>query len=533
MAALAVTCAYGLTTGFGFRYDDYGVLRPWTSAEAIGVLYKSWDPTGIEPQFYRPLSALWYALRFPLFGLNAKALHLVSLAGMVLCSVMAGLFVWTETRRPYAAAMATFLYAVHPVFVYSQAVWLTNQMHLFASLVVLAALLVWQRACRMGGAAWWWLLVLQLVAFGFKEDTIMLLPLLFALTWLRRWMAGDVRMPPASVLVAAVVLLSALPYWRYVALGRHLGGYGMPNFDKGWSNLAKGLDVFLQRPARRPWQGAAGWYSLACLGLGTLAAVLRRNWTSLYVIGSGVLIFACFNLPFYLVAKGEQYHLLGLGCVVVLAGSLDALQTAWSARPLRQAVGAAGAIAALAFLPVTRNIATDFAPCTPNTLYTDDIVLGWWVVPYEIKEWLRQKPATCKAGQVPVPLDRALTTATWALGREVDETGTPVHWTSDRALVLIQPSVSRANVTVRSPAASKELPMTVLLHSDGGTGQIVLTDTGWHSQTVKFKHTLWTRIFGMHRLDIDVSPVFIPDERFHNGDKRVLGVLLRSPDLFR
>jgi hypothetical protein len=390
--------------------------------------------------------------------------------------------VWRETNRPYTAAVATLLYAIYPAFVYSQAIWLTNQMHLLASLVVLVALLVWQRACRVGRSAWWWLLVLQLVAFGLKEDTIMLLPLVFALTWLRRWMRGDIRMPPVSVLLAGAVLLLALPYWRYVALGRHLGGYGMPTFDKGLNNLAKGLGVFLQRPAKRPWQGVANWYSLACLGLGTLAGAFRRNSTSLYVIGSGVFIFACFNLPFYLVAKGEQVHLLGLGCVVVLAGSLDALHTAWTAKPLRQAVGAAGAVAALCFLPVTRSIATDFAPCNPNTLYTDDIALGWWVVPYEIKEWLRQKPATCKAGASLVPLNQALPTVTWALSREIDETGTPVHWTADRALVLLRPSASRANVMVRSPAASKDTPTTVVLDSDGGTVRV--EDDRWHTQTV-------------------------------------------------
>jgi hypothetical protein len=33
----------------------------------------------------------------------------------------------------------------------------------------------------------------------------------------------------------------------------------------------------------------------------------------------------------------------------------------------------------------------------------------------------------------------------------------------------------------------------------------------------------------MHRLEIEVSPVFIPDERFHNGDQRVLGALMRVP----
>ena len=530
IAIAGVTAAYAASTGFGFRYDDYGVVRPWTRSEVLGVLNHTWDPTDIEPRFYRPLAAWWYALRFSLFGLNATAQHAISLAGMTIGSILAGLFVWRETRRTYASAMATLLYAIYPAFVYSQAVWLTNQMHLFASVVVLIALLVWQRAHRLGGAAWWWLLVLQAIGFGFKEDTIMLLPLLLALTLLRRWTLRDARLPPLAVLGCAALLLAALPYWRYVALGKHLGGYGMPDAERGWANLSRGLDAFLQRPARRPWQAFAGRYSVACLLLGALAAVLRRNRSSLYLIGCGALIAACFNLPFYLVAKAEQYHLVGLGCVIILAGSLDGLQSAWRSRPLRQSVGAVAAAASLCFLPVTRDIVRDFEPCSAGTLYTDDLVSGWWVVPYEIKEWLRQKPAACKAGQAPPALTEALTTVTWALGREIDETGVPVHWTKDHAVVLFPPSVSRAEVTVRSPVASKELPTTVMLRSGAAEARIVLTDGRWTTQTIKFKNSLWTTLSGSRRLDIEVSPVFIPDERFHNGDKRVLGVLMRSPE---
>jgi hypothetical protein len=103
LAVIGVAAGYHESADFGFRYDDYGVVRPWTKAEVIRVLDHSWDPTGIEPNFYRPLSAWWYALRFSIFGLNAKAQHLVSLAGMTLCALLAGLFVWRETNRPYTA----------------------------------------------------------------------------------------------------------------------------------------------------------------------------------------------------------------------------------------------------------------------------------------------------------------------------------------------------------------------------------------------------------------------------------------------
>ena len=152
--------------------------------------------------------------------------------------------------------------------------------------------------------------------------------------------------------------------------------------------------------------------------------------------------------------------------------------------------------------------------------------------PYEIKEWLRQKTLICNSGNPLVSLNEALTTATWALGREVDQTGTAVHWTSRRALILIRPSAVRINLRVRSPVASRETPTTVLLRPDAGTARLVLNDTRWQTQTVRFRNSIWHRLSGMHSLEIEVSPVFIPDERFHNSDRRVLGVLMRVPEIW-
>lgn len=531
VAACGVAVAYAESIHFGFRYDDYGVVRPWTGREMLQVLTDSWDPTGIEPQFYRPLAAWWYATRFFLFGINTQMQHLISLAGMTLCAVLTGLFVWRDTRRWFAAIAATLIYSVYPAFVYAQAVWLTNQMHLFASAIVLVALLTWQRACRAGGAAWWWLLVLQLAAFGFKEDTLMLLPVVAALTVWRSAVIGDVRWPSRAVVVAGLAILIGLPYWRYIALGKHLGGYGMPSSQRGWENLSRGLDVFLQRPAKRPWQGVAGWYSVACVVVGASVGLLRgyARGTGVYLLGCGALLALAFNAPFYLVAKAEQYHLVGLGCVVMLAGALHAIEDALRSRPrIGQPIAVAALSGALSFLPVTRDIVADFAPCTPATLYTDNIALGWWVVPSEFKQWLRDKALGCRAGAPFVPLEKSIVSATYALGRETDETGSAVNWTRESAAVLLPDTATRANVTVRSPIASAAEPVVVLLRPVGGSAvRVELTDGNWHTQTVRFRGSMRTWLAGGHRLDIDVSPVFVPDQRFENGDKRVLGVLLR------
>ena len=247
------------------------MLRPASAAELVQVLHGSWDPTQIESAFYRPVTAWWYALRFEVFGLNAVAQHTVSLLGMMACAVLVGLFVWREAESRRAAMFATALYAIHPAFAYSQAVWLTNQMHLLASLVVLLALLAWQRARTRSTLAWWPLAVLQLVGFGVKEDLVMLAPLLIVLTAVRRLMRRDVPWPAWPVTAIALAFPIGLFALRYQMLGR-LGGYGprpdrRPRLDE---LLDRSRAVFRQLPAKRPWEPFVSAFCQILIATGTV-----------------------------------------------------------------------------------------------------------------------------------------------------------------------------------------------------------------------------------------------------------------------
>jgi hypothetical protein len=183
---------------------------------------------------------------------------------------------------------------------------------------------------------------------------------------------------------------------------------------------------------------------------------------------------------------------------------------------------------AIAFVPVTRNLAQDFAPCSPITLGTDRIVETWAIVPEEIRAWLRAKPDQCRAGSV-----RPLTTlpvVVWARGRETDETGAAAEWTTDRALLLFSTGTPRVNITVRTPIAAGDAPSTVRIESGSSVYTIVLSDGDWHTQTIRLTSGVRGRLAGMSRVSLRVSPTFVPDERFHNGDRRVLGVLMKVPE---
>jgi hypothetical protein len=83
-AAAATSLLYRSTLHYGFHYDDYYFIKPYTRAEVLATFAGSWDHSGIMVPFYRPLTIAFFAFRFELFGLNAVAHHALSLTLFVL-----------------------------------------------------------------------------------------------------------------------------------------------------------------------------------------------------------------------------------------------------------------------------------------------------------------------------------------------------------------------------------------------------------------------------------------------------------------
>jgi hypothetical protein len=144
VAACGLAAAYAGRVDVGLYYDDYHLVRPWSFIELRRAWLGSWDPTGIEPVFYRPITASLFAVRFHFFALNDAAMHVVSVVGQGICAILVGWFLRREGARTGLAVLGVWLYCVYPVFPYAQVSWLTNQMHLLQSVVVLTSLLLWQ-----------------------------------------------------------------------------------------------------------------------------------------------------------------------------------------------------------------------------------------------------------------------------------------------------------------------------------------------------------------------------------------------------
>ena len=595
--ALAFASGVGLMLAYygrvdvGLFYDDYHLVRPWSPAEWRRAWLGSWDPTGIEPAFYRPLTAALYAARFHLFALNATAMHYVSLFGHGVCAVLLGWFLRREGAAVSLAAFGAWLYAVHPAFPYAQVSWLTNQMHLAQSLVVLGALLAWQGA-RDRHPLWWAPIAgLAAAAFLLKEDGIMLLPVLAALTALRvgllharapRWWPGTAGL--------AVALVAALLAFRQMRLGR-LGGYGspdpvafIPNYLKGlesavllwpttriWQavasvvaagTVATALIASRHRPGRRvlrlagvalvialclnvppafhstvayrvlAWQGLAGGAAMGLLALGVGLALWRGERRASYLLAAGLVVALGFDLPFMLVTKREQYHLVALGSVLALSGAAQAI-LALPVRAARRAITGAALIAAtLPFPFLARHLAGDFLPCAGPVLRADQGVKGWWPVPQELKDWIDLKAQRCAAGLKPTGIT-ALPAVTWGVYQDVTQAEGPTYrWTSERPVALFARDSLSATLALRRPDATADHPVRVTILGSGGTRSPVLDSGEWRNVTVRFDQgpLVWLR--AAQRVDLRVQPWFVPaaqdpksnDLRRHGLQWRVLSV---------
>jgi hypothetical protein len=584
VVALAIAATGTLAVYFGlwsagFHYDDYHFVRPLSLIELRRVWYGSWDPSGAEAVFFRPLTAWWFAARFWLLGLNAPALHLLSLAGHVVCAVLLGWLLHREGVPTWLTWLGAGIYATHPVMPHAQVAWLTNQMHLAASLGVLIALLCWQTARR--GRAWAWPAVafIGAIVFLIKEDTIMLLPAVALMSieavgfrqW-RKWL---------WVTGGAVALVLVLVLFRFDRLGE-LGGYGTPDLAQASGNFWKGLKAaLLLWPTRNPWQAVAaasaivsiavgvllGWQrpgrwwfliagtgvagllatklpafalerpyplltaqalssatvtSLLLVGLG--AAVWRRDRLSLRLLLIGVTVVVCFNLPFVLVSKREQYHLLALGAVIALSGAANAVVNA-AGRKAKLLIGLL--VVALLPLPVlAREQAADFAPCGQTVLDGDVGSREWWVVPSEIKFWFDAKATACKAGQPP-PAIVALPIVWWGLYEEKSD-GETFRWSSDHAVALLSRDVSQITVALRRPDASSAKPVHVELAGGARPISVELASPEWSFATIELPRNLLAWLRDGRRLEIIVREWFVPAVLDpHASDLRRFGVQVR------
>ncbi len=526
-AAGATFVIHARTLGYGFHYDDYHFIHPYPRAEVTAAFRGPWDASGIELPYYRPLTIAFFAARFEMLGMNAAAHHALSLILVTLAAFLTGWFVYRLTGRATAGLLAVTFFAAHPALPYALVAWVTNQMHLLETVLVLMAFCWWD-AVRRRPVVWWLpLLLLAAAAFLIKEDGIMLLPSIVVVHLVRRQFGErDLPRPPWTFIALAVLTVAALLWTRNAAVGAAVSRR-VPSLAAGWHNYWTGLyRVFCLAPAHRPWQVAASRFAIG-VPLAAVALWRRAAAPSRAALVCGVGIALLFNLPFVFVTKPEQLHLVTVGAVVVIAAALRALLDAVRAAAGRVGILAVAAAGAAACAAVTINITRDFEPFGPIVLGADTIVRGWAAVPEEIREYLAQKRVPGAAQRLSPNPAEAVERITFGVHGRESSAGVPFQWMSGRrSELLLSPDAHTVAIPIRHALEIFRQPAEVTVTADGRlVDRMDLTTPEWRVSSIAMPTGRATGWFGMHRVVIQTGNAWtLATVSAGSADGRTLGL---------
>lgn len=210
LSALLGLAVFLPTLGHRFIFDDEVELKGFDGLFTPG----GWAQLLVREygHLYRPVKSLTLHLDYLLWGSNPLGFHLTNvLLHALVCALVAGALLSLGRSRGAALAGAAW-YALHPIHVEAVA-WVTARGALLSAIGVFASVIAferWRRSGRVGS-----LLLLGLAAaFAFfsKEDSLLLVPALVALSWWGNAAAAP-RVPRSRLgLALGATLLPALLY---------------------------------------------------------------------------------------------------------------------------------------------------------------------------------------------------------------------------------------------------------------------------------------------------------------------------------
>lgn len=497
-----VGVVYGASLGFGFMQDDYFLLRPWSAAEIHSVFHGPYDPQGREPVFYRPLCSVWYAAMFWLFGLNATALHAVSLVIVTTLSLLVASVITRETgSRNLGLAGAAFL-LVHPALAISSVAWITSQ-HVFLGMIcAVSALRVWQW-CRTG-SDWRWVALVPPVGAGLllREDVVMTVPAMLIAQAVRARLVGDMAPPRARLVGAIAATLAAAFAVRFWLLGG-LGGYGF--FPTVWglfANWQRGPRHALLTPTADVSGSLAS--SLIVATIFVLGSILlwrhgAPRARALWVMGMALL--ACTNLPLFQFATPMRFGLMTTLAIFALTPAAAALAAFLHARAGRVVTVTVVAVALLVLGWTSRHAINEWDTC--DSPEVEQQLADEAAMTPDIARFLRSIVARCAAGTFARLNDEAPVLAWGVNGAQTDPM---MQLSGDSATWLIAPAAKMARVRIRATGANGDRAPSLRWRTEAGAETVVRLDSAeWRDLTIPLETNWLTRLRARHRLDLRVE----------------------------
>lgn len=501
---------YGRAWRFDLQCDDLLMIRPWSRAELFSVWHGTWEPSGAFAVFFRPIATWFYAGTFELFGFNAHAHMLLSLAMLAAVAWLLALFVARESESLIAGAMAAFLYLVHPNVPWSTGTWVTNDFHKLTAISALCALLVWQRLRHKPWAHWLLLGPFAVLCFLVKEDGLMLIPALVSMQWARAKLVGDVRTPGLPFVAAAATFAIALVGWRYLAL-QGLGGFDLPRSAYAVvHNLARGpLYAFTLHGRLSALTAFEKLTAIAMFALiGVSIALMPRERRFLSV--SGLLLMFWYDLPLSLISNVMRYYMLTIASVMVVVPVFLILMTPMITR---KRMWALAAVPTLMLVFLASSIVrqgkelTIFAPCQ----WAEHNCVTWVLeevntLPPEARWYVADTARACAVRGDQRPRIGATGSLTWGLGATIVDTMTGERsWATTGRVVTLVPEASKTWIAVRHRAASAAQPVQVKISANGRTSTRDLATPDWTTIEVEMTTGLRSWLRGAHRIDTRFS----------------------------
>jgi len=226
--AVLVLAAFGQALSFGFLASDDEPIITENPHVQQGMCLSSaqWAATGFNFGIWMPLTNLTHMFDACFWGANAKGHHLSSLIWHTAATITWYFALLLLTGRPFESALATLLFAVHPMRT-GAVVWVASRKELTCGFFyALAVLLHARQAARPSVGRW--LAVAGAMTLGvLSKPMIVTLPCaLLLLDWwpLRRFdaAAGDIRplwrraLPPVAEKLPLLVLVVFSSWMAYI-----------------------------------------------------------------------------------------------------------------------------------------------------------------------------------------------------------------------------------------------------------------------------------------------------------------------------
>ncbi|OYW75782.1 MAG: hypothetical protein B7Z37_11825 [Verrucomicrobia bacterium 12-59-8] len=183
-----------------FVYENKHILQGLTWQNASWSLTAGIGRDSTDADFWRPLSFMSHMLDVSLFGLNAGAHHLMSVALHMLTTVALFLVLKAMTSRLWCSAFVAAFFAVHPLHVESVA-WVAERKDVLSGLFFVLTLGAYLRFVRQPFQWGSYLLVLLLCAMSMMSKP-MLVTLPCVLLLLDFWPLGRTRTVAVKRLLA-------------------------------------------------------------------------------------------------------------------------------------------------------------------------------------------------------------------------------------------------------------------------------------------------------------------------------------------